>query len=99
MSMRGLAQCCCIRAALPPACLVTTIVCAQVTGFSNTEEDGVGLSSAVPFMLEDSMKKAGGEYNKGEDWKPYAIGDGQLITGQNPQSSKQVAELVNKRLA
>jgi putative intracellular protease/amidase len=66
----------------------------QVTGFCNTEEEGVGWKDAVPFLLEDALKKAGGNYRKGEDWKPYAIGDGNLITGQNPQSSKQVAELV-----
>jgi putative intracellular protease/amidase len=71
----------------------------QVTGFCNTEEEAVGLQDAVPFLLEDALKKAGGDYRKVENWKPYSITDGRLITGQNPQSSKQVAERVCAALA
>lgn len=64
----------------------------KVTGFSNTEEEAVGLTNVVPFLLEDELKKDGGIYSKGEDWKPYAVEDGLLITGQNPASSKLVAQ-------
>jgi hypothetical protein len=31
-------------------------------------------------------------YSSIEDWHPYAVQDGLLITGQNPASSKLVAE-------
>lgn len=64
----------------------------KVTGFSNTEEDAVGLSDVVPFLLEDKLKERGGIYSKGADWGPFALEDGKLITGQNPASSQLVAE-------
>lgn len=64
----------------------------KVTGFSNTEEDAVGLSNVVPFLLEDKLNERGGVYSKGPDWGAYALVDGQLITGQNPASSQLVAE-------
>lgn len=66
----------------------------SVTGFSNAEEDAVQLSEVVPFLLEDELKAKGANYSKGDDWQPYAITDGQLITGQNPASSDPVAKAV-----
>ena len=70
----------------------------KVTGFSNSEEDAVGLTKVVPFLLEDELKRNGGLYSKKADWQPYALQDGLLITGQNPASSKLVAELLLKQL-
>jgi putative intracellular protease/amidase len=66
----------------------------KLTGFSNTEEEAVGLTSVVPFLLEDSLKKLGAHYSKGADWSVYTQHDGLLITGQNPASSAAVAELL-----
>jgi putative intracellular protease/amidase len=63
-----------------------------VTGFTNTEEAAVGLTDIVPFLVEDMLNENGGIYSKKEDWAAYAIQDGNLITGQNPASSKLVAE-------
>lgn len=62
-----------------------------VTGFTNTEEDGVGLTDVVPFLVEDMLKKNGGDYRKGEDWAPFVVTDGKLVTGQNPASSEEAA--------
>jgi len=70
----------------------------QVTGFSNSEEDGVQLANIVPFLLEDELKKLGGHYSKGKDWESYVKQDGLLITGQNPASSEAVAKLLLKAL-
>jgi putative intracellular protease/amidase len=64
----------------------------QVTGFSNSEEDAVELTKIVPFLLEDELKNKGGIYTNKEDWASYVVTDGLLITGQNPASSKAVAE-------
>lgn len=64
----------------------------KITGFSNTEEAAVGLTNIVPFLLEDVLQENGGIYSKVADWHPYAVEDGLLITGQNPASSKLVAE-------
>ena len=66
----------------------------QVTGFTNTEEDAVGLSEVVPFRVEDALRQAGGLYSKGADWQSYVQVDGRLVTGQNPASSEEAARRV-----
>ena len=71
----------------------------RVTGFTNTEEEAVGLTKIVPFLVEDMLKANGGDYSKLGDWQPYAITDGLLITGQNPASSEAAAEALIKLLA
>ena len=63
----------------------------QVTGFANTEEDGVGLTDVVPFLVEDELKALGGVYTRGADWGSYVVADGLLVTGQNPGSSAATA--------
>jgi putative intracellular protease/amidase len=69
-----------------------------VTGFSDTEEEAVGLTKVVPFLLEQELKKLGAHYTKGKNWGSFAQQDGLLITGQNPGSSEAVAELLLKTL-
>ncbi|EJN07862.1 type 1 glutamine amidotransferase domain-containing protein [Herbaspirillum sp. YR522] len=71
----------------------------KVTGFTNTEEEGVGLTDVVPFLVEDELKAKGGLYLKGEDWGSYVVSDGLLITGQNPASSAAAAVELLKRIA
>jgi putative intracellular protease/amidase len=70
----------------------------KLTGFTNTEEAAVGLADVVPFLLEDELQKNGAIYSKAADWQPYAVEDGLLITGQNPSSSKLVAEKLLSKL-
>jgi putative intracellular protease/amidase len=70
----------------------------NLTGFSNTEEEGAKLTNIVPFLLEDELKKHGAHYTKGADWTSYVKQDGLLITGQNPASSEAVAKLLLKTL-
>lgn len=69
-----------------------------VTGFSNSEEDAVGLSDIVPFLLEDTLKEQGGEYSRGDDWAVHVVEDGLLITGQNPASSEEAAKRLLAKL-
>ncbi len=69
-----------------------------VTGFSNSEEDAVGLTEIVPFLVEDMLKENDGKYSKAEDWQVHVKEDGLLITGQNPASSAATAEALLKRL-
>jgi len=71
----------------------------QVTGFTNTEEEGVGLTKVVPFLVEDMLKANGGVYSKGADWASYVLTDGKLVTGQNPASSEEAAKALLKLLA
>lgn len=70
----------------------------KVTGFTNTEEEGVKLTNIVPFLLEDELKNKGGLYSKSDDFSPYVVKDGLLITGQNPASSEAAAEELIKLL-
>ena len=70
----------------------------KVTGFSNSEEDAVGLTDIVPQLVEDMLIERGGLYSKTGDWASYAQKDGNLITGQNPGSSTAVAKLVLETL-
>jgi putative intracellular protease/amidase len=66
----------------------------DVTGFTNSEEEAVGLTKVVPLLVEDTMIARGAKYSKVDDWQSYTRQDGNLITGQNPASSEAVANLV-----
>lgn len=70
----------------------------RVAGFSNEEEDAVGLGGVVPFALETKLVALGGKYERGPKWGSFAVRDGALVTGQNPQSSVAVAKLVLEAL-
>ncbi len=70
----------------------------KLTSFSDTEEEAVGLTKVVPFLLEEELKKLGAHYSKGADWASHVVQDGLLITGQNPASSEDVAKLLLKTL-
>ncbi len=68
----------------------------RVSAFTNEEETAAGLMDVVPFHLETVLRELGGKYESGPMWKPFAVRDGNLITGQNPASSMLVAQyLVN----
>jgi putative intracellular protease/amidase len=70
----------------------------RVTGFTNTEEEEMGLTTVVPFLLEDRLKERGGIYSKAANWVPYVQVDGSLVTGQNPASSGPAAAELLKLL-
>jgi putative intracellular protease/amidase len=70
----------------------------RVTGFTNTEEQGVGLTDVVPFLVEDMLKENGGLFEKGDDWASFVLTDGKLVTGQNPASSEEAAQHLLKLL-
>ena len=66
----------------------------RITGFTNDEEEFVKLDKTVPFSLENKLKELGGHFEKTENFKPFVISDGQIITGQNPASSFLAARKV-----
>jgi putative intracellular protease/amidase len=66
----------------------------QVTGFSNQEEQAVGLERIVPFLLEDALREVGASYSSADLWQAHVVEDGHLITGQNPASARGVAQAV-----
>lgn len=66
----------------------------KVNGFTNEEEELVGLTKVVPFLLEDKLKEHGGIYEKSKPWQVFVVADQRLITGQNPQSATKVGETI-----
>ena len=64
----------------------------EVTGFTNGEEEAVGLTHVVPFLVEDEMMKLGAVFSKKANWNAHVVSDGLLITGQNPHSSGPAAK-------
>lgn len=64
----------------------------KVSSFCNSEEEAVQLTNVVPFSLESKLRERGAEYVKAADWSAFAVVDGWLVTGQNPQSSQLVAQ-------
>lgn len=69
-----------------------------VTGFTNTEEEAVGLTDVVPFLVEDALIANGGNYEKAADWESFVVEDGLLVTGQNPASSEEAAKRLIAKL-
>jgi putative intracellular protease/amidase len=63
----------------------------QLTAFSNTEEGVSGLTGVVPFLLESTLVSLGASYSKGANFESYTVTDGNIITGQNSASAKEVA--------
>ena len=70
----------------------------KVTGFTNTEEEAVGLTKSVPFLLENKLKTQGALYQSGPDFKAFTVSSERLVTGQNPASAGPTAEAVIKLL-
>jgi putative intracellular protease/amidase len=70
----------------------------NVTGFTDGEEEEVGLSKVVPFLVEDELMRLGAVFSKVKNWGVHTIADGQLITGQNPASSGPAARVLIEKL-
>ena len=62
-----------------------------VTGFTDGEEEEVGLSKVVPFLVEDELLSLGSTFSKVKNWGVHTVTDGLLTTGQNPASSGPTA--------
>jgi putative intracellular protease/amidase len=70
----------------------------NVTGFTNGEEEAVGLTKVVPFLVEDELLNLGAIYSKIKNWGVHVVTDGLLITGQNPGSSGPGAKALLAKL-
>lgn len=71
----------------------------RVTGFTNSEEEAVKLTKIVPFLVEDELNRLGGKFENAPNWKSHVVIDGHLITGQNPASSTEAAQVLLKELS
>lgn len=65
----------------------------RVAAFSNSEEVAAGFDKVVPFPLESRIRDLGARYESGPNFQSFALRDGNLVTGQNPASSGDVARL------
>ena len=70
----------------------------KVNAFTNEEENAVGLTNEVPFLLETKLIERGAIFEKSGLWETHVVVDQRLITGQNPASSKKVGEELLKAL-
>ncbi|MFC4534647.1 type 1 glutamine amidotransferase domain-containing protein [Sphaerisporangium dianthi] len=68
----------------------------RVTGFTDSEEEAMGLTKVVPFLVEDELVAKGADFSKAGDFESHVVTDGLLVTGQNPASSGPAAtELIS----
>ena len=70
----------------------------RITGFTDEEEEQAGATAYVPFSIEKKAIENGAHFQKAPSWSSFAIADGIWITGQNPQSSEEVANLLIQNL-
>jgi putative intracellular protease/amidase len=70
----------------------------KVTGFTNSEEQAVGLADVVPFRVEDMLTANGAQFSSGKDWASHVVLAGNLVTGQNPASSAATARILIAQL-
>ncbi|GAB2677143.1 type 1 glutamine amidotransferase domain-containing protein [Kribbella swartbergensis] len=66
----------------------------NVAAFTNAEEDAVGLTEVVPFLLADALTARGAIHHPAGNFTAQTISDGRLVTGQNPQSAEPTARAV-----
>jgi putative intracellular protease/amidase len=71
----------------------------RLTVFTNEEELGGGTGENTPWLVEDALKEKGAVIENGAAWTSHVVRDANLITGQNPQSSEDVAKEVIRALA
>jgi putative intracellular protease/amidase len=70
----------------------------RVTGFTNEEEEAMGLTEVVPFSLESTLIERGAIIDKAPNFAAQVIVSDRLVTGQNPASSSGVGEQIVRLL-
>jgi putative intracellular protease/amidase len=69
-----------------------------VAAFTNKEEEAVGLTNVVPFLLESTLIERGAKHQEAPLWQENVVVNGRLITGQNPASAAGVGEALAQLL-
>jgi putative intracellular protease/amidase len=71
----------------------------RLTGYSDREELLGGTSRLVPYSLEERLRERGANYVRTMvPFVPHALGDGHLLTGQNPFSTRALAKLLRQSM-
>ena len=68
----------------------------KISAFSNKEEIEAKLDSIMPFLPENKVREKGGIYVSAPNWSYNVVTDGNIITGQNPESAKGIAQEIIK---
>ena len=63
----------------------------RLTGFTDEEEKQGGLAPNMRYLLQDELVALGADFVEGPPFQPHTETDRNLHTGQNPQSSAQIA--------
>lgn len=63
-----------------------------VSSFTNEEEEIVGLTEVVPFLLESKLIERGAKITKASSFQAHVVVSERLVTGQNPASAAGVGE-------
>lgn len=63
-----------------------------VAAFTNAEEEKVGLTKVVPFLLASKLEERGAKHRPAPDFQKQVVASGPLVTGQNPASATGVAQ-------
>jgi len=64
----------------------------EVSAFTDSEEQKVGLADVVPFLLAAKMEERGAKHLPAPDFEKQVVASGNLVTGQNPASAAGVAQ-------
>ncbi|MCT1804040.1 thiamine biosynthesis protein ThiJ [Kocuria sp. WRN011] len=70
----------------------------KVAAFTNAEEEEVGKTKVVPYLLQDKLEEQGATVKVADNWEDNVQVDDHLVTGQNPQSAGSVAKEMTKLL-
>jgi putative intracellular protease/amidase len=71
----------------------------KLTSFTDEEERAAQLDTVMPFLLQSKLHELGAEFESSPNWQDHVVVDGQLITGQNPQSSASTAKAMLSAIA
>ncbi|RLP77844.1 type 1 glutamine amidotransferase domain-containing protein [Mycetocola tolaasinivorans] len=71
----------------------------NLTVFTDLEESQGGLGEASPYLVESRLRALGARVSAGAPWSSTVVVDGNLVSGQNPQSSVETAARVVAELA
>lgn len=71
----------------------------HINSFTNAEENIVGETDILPFMLETMLREHGAIYEQSDPWQVHVTVDQRVITGQNPMSATSVGEAIKYALA
>jgi putative intracellular protease/amidase len=65
-----------------------------MTSLTDEEEIEFGTAANAPWLLADTLRKSGAQFEQGPNWGDFVVVDGNIITGQNPASTATMAQSV-----